>query len=102
FHPQDHARIRAGGVEPAAILPVPELLVLPLLQLTRPPEPVRIAPRLKQLDKAEDEIRVVFRVSVDRGVPVAVPSLHDLTAGVPHVALKEASTPRSGLEIACA
>ena len=48
-----------------------------------------VAARLKQLDEAEDEIRVVFRVPVDRRIPVAIAPLHDLPAGIPHVLFEE-------------
>ena len=77
LHPQQHARIAAGGAEPAAVLLVPEQFVLPPLQRDRPLEPHRLRVGLEQLEQAEDQVGVVFGIAVDLGVAVAIAAQQD-------------------------
>src|SRR4051812_41116184 len=59
LEPKQNCRILAGRAEPAALLVVPELLVLLCLQSEGPLEPLRVAASLEQFEQSPDEIGVI-------------------------------------------
>ena len=68
FHAHQHRWIGAGGAEPAAVSASQNSSSCRACSSRAHAQPLRIAGGLEQFEHAEDQIRVVLRVRLDRGI----------------------------------
>ena len=99
FHAQQHRAVTPGRAEPSAVGVVPEELVLTPLQQLGPVEPCRIGIGLKELQQAEDEIRVVLGVGLDARLAAAVAAQERAGLMAPHAPADERCGTAGGGEI---